>query len=75
MFEVHSFTDLTRYYRELTKDFTSDRFELMICDIIPGPDSRQMIQYVSYIDRSGEVLASMTSRKLRQDPRGTGRGG
>lgn len=74
MFEVHSFTDLTRRYRELTKDFTSDRFELMICDIIPGPDSRQMVQYVSYMDRSGEVLASMTSRKLRQDPPRYGQG-
>jgi predicted ATP-grasp superfamily ATP-dependent carboligase len=47
---------------------------MMICDIIPGPDSAQMVQYVSYIDQSGELLASMTSRKMRQDPPRYGQG-
>ena len=31
-------------------------------------DSKQMVQFASYIDRSGEMLASMTSRKMRRDP-------
>ncbi len=74
MIEAGSFDDLVRSYRHLTRDFTSDEFKLMICEIIPGPDSTQMVQYVSYIDRSGEVLASMTSRKMRQDPPRYGQG-
>jgi predicted ATP-grasp superfamily ATP-dependent carboligase len=61
-------------YRRLTHDFTADEFKLMICEIIPGPDSAQMVQYVSYIDGSGEVLAAMTSRKMRQDPPRYGQG-
>jgi predicted ATP-grasp superfamily ATP-dependent carboligase len=68
MTEANSFDDLMRNYRKFTGDFTNDEFEMMICEIIPGPDSKQMVQYVSYIDRSGELLASMTSRKMRQDP-------
>ncbi len=74
MLEVHNFDELVRHYRNLTDDFTSDRFKMMICDIIPGPDSEQMVQYVSYIDGSGELLASMTSRKMRQDPPRYGQG-
>jgi predicted ATP-grasp superfamily ATP-dependent carboligase len=74
MLEIHNFDDLVSNYRNVTDDFTSDRFKMMICDIIPGPDSKQMIQYVSYIDRSGELLASMTSRKMRQDPPRYGQG-
>lgn len=74
MVEVNSFDDLVRNYRKLTGGFTADEFNLMICEIIPGPDSRQMVQYVSYIDRSGETLASMTSRKMRQDPPRYGQG-
>jgi len=74
MIEANSFDDLVRNYRNLTSEFTTDEFKLMICEIIPGPDSEQMVQYVSYIDRSGELLASMTSRKMRQDPPRYGQG-
>jgi D-aspartate ligase len=74
MLEIDNFTDLLARYSQLTHDFTDDEFELMICDIIPGPDSTQMVQYVSYIDRNGEMLASMTSRKMRQDPPKYGQG-
>jgi D-aspartate ligase len=74
MLEIDSFADLIVRYRMLTHDFADDEFELMICDIIPGPDSRQMVQYVSYVDRDGEMLASMTSRKMRQDPPKYGQG-
>lgn len=74
MLEIDNFTDLLARYRQLTHDFTEDEFQLMICDIIPGPDSTQMVQYVSYIDRNGEMLASMTSRKMRQDPPKYGQG-
>jgi D-aspartate ligase len=74
MIEANSFDELKRSYRDLTAEFTTNEFDLMICEIIPGPDSEQMVQYVSYIDRSGEVLASMTSRKMRQDPPRYGQG-
>ncbi len=68
MIEVDTFEELVDEYKCLTSDFTKDEYELSISEIIPGPDSEQMIQYASYIDRSGELLASMTSRKIRQDP-------
>jgi len=74
MMEIYNYDDLVRNYRNLTRDFTHDEFNMMICDIIPGPDSAQMVQYVSYIDQSGELLASMTSRKMRQDPPRYGQG-
>ena len=74
MLEIHSFDELLRHYTRLTRDFTTDDYDLTICDIIPGPDITNMVQYVSYIDRSGEVLAWMTSRKLRQDPPHFGQG-
>ncbi|HBL24121.1 MAG TPA: hypothetical protein DDZ40_08395 [Deltaproteobacteria bacterium] len=74
MMEIYSYDDLVRNYINLTQDFTHDEFNMMICDIIPGPDSKQMVQYVSYIDQSGELLASMTSRKMRQDPPRYGQG-
>lgn len=74
MLEIRSFADMLDRYRHLTHDFTDDEFELMICEIIPGPDSRQMVQHVSYVDETGEVLASMTSRKMRQDPPKYGQG-
>ncbi len=68
MLEVASFDELARHYTRLTHDFTTDDFDLLICEIIPGTDSEYMVQYASYMDRSGEVLAWMTSRKMRQDP-------
>jgi D-aspartate ligase len=74
MLEIHSFEELARNYNDLTEGFTTDPYDLMICDIVPGPDLKQMIQYVSYMDREGEVLASMTSRKIRQDPPKYGQG-
>lgn len=74
MLEIENLTELCTRYRQLTNDFTDDQFQLMICDIIPGPDSAQMVQYVSYIDQNGEMLASMTSRKMRQDPPKYGQG-
>ena len=39
MLEIRSFADMLDRYRHLTHDFTDDEFELMICEIIPGPDS------------------------------------
>lgn len=74
MLEIYSFADMLARYSHLTHDFTDDEFELMICEIIPGPDSMQMVQHVSYVDETGEVLASMTSRKMRQDPPKYGQG-
>ena len=74
MIEVHHYQELEKQYRELTNDFTHDDCELTISEIISGPDSEQMVQYVSYIDRAGELLASMTSRKIRQDPPKYGQG-
>ena len=74
MIEVHSFYELVDNYRRITSDFTQNQYDLSICEIIPGLDSELMVQYVSYIDRSGELLASMTSRKIRQDPPQYGQG-
>lgn len=74
MLEVNSFEELMVKYRDLTGDFARDDFKMMICEIIPGPDSKQMVQYASYIDGSGEMLASMTTRKIRQDPPKYGQG-
>lgn len=74
MLEIFSFEELVRNYSDLTNEFSVDPYDLMICDIIPGPDSKQMIQHASYIDKEGEVLASMTSRKIRQDPPKYGQG-
>jgi len=74
MFEIECFEQLAGVYREITGNFTCDPFGMMVCEIIPGPDSRQMVQFASYIDRSGEILASMTSRKMRQDPPRYGQG-
>jgi D-aspartate ligase len=68
MLEIQNFDCLLSSYRHITNDFRDDEFELTVCEIIPGPDSRQMVQYVSYIDQNGDMLASMTSRKMRQDP-------
>jgi D-aspartate ligase len=72
--EIHNFDELLTDYKTLTNNFRNDDFELMICEIIPGYDSTNMIQYVSYLDQSGDLLASMTSRKLRQDPPKYGQG-
>jgi predicted ATP-grasp superfamily ATP-dependent carboligase len=74
MLEIECFEQLAGAYRDLTGSFTGDAFGMMICEIIPGPDSEQMVQFASYIDRSGEMLASMTSRKMRQDPPKYGQG-
>ena len=74
MLEIHNYDDLLTHYKNFTNNFRNDEYELMVCEIIPGPDSRNMIQYVSYLDQSGEVLAAMTSIKLRQDPPRYGQG-
>jgi len=74
MFEIESFEQLAGVYRDLTGNVAGDPFGMMICEIIPGPDSERMVQFASYIDRSGEVLASMTTRKVRQDPPRYGQG-
>lgn len=74
MLEIQNYDDLVTHYKNLTNNFENDEFELMICEIIPGQDSKNMIQYVSYLDQEGELLASMTSIKLRQDPPRYGQG-
>jgi D-aspartate ligase len=74
MFEISNFEELTTLYEDLTCNFTRDDFDMMICDIIPGPDAQQMVQYASYIDGSGDLLAAMTTRKIRQDPPKYGQG-
>jgi len=68
MLEIHNYDNLLAYYRRFTNNFENDEFELMICEIIPDLDSKNMVQYVSYLDKAGDLLAWMTSIKLRQDP-------
>ena len=41
--------------------------KVMICEIIPGPDSN-LFSYISYIDRNGKVLADMCIQKIQQHP-------
>lgn len=40
---------------------------VMVCEIIPGPDSR-ICHYRTYIDREGRVLFEMATQKFRQKP-------
>ena len=68
MLEIHNYDNLLTNYRRFTNNFENDEFELMICEIIPDLDSKNMVQYVSYLDKAGDLLAWMTSIKLRQDP-------
>jgi D-aspartate ligase len=68
MLEIDNYDNLLIHYKNLTNNFRNNDFQLMICELIPGHDSTNMIRYVSYIDQSGDLLASMTSRKVRQDP-------
>ena len=68
MLEIHNYDNLLANYRRFTNNFENDEFELMICEIIPDLDSKNMVQYVSYLDKAGDLLAWMTSIKLRQDP-------
>lgn len=46
-------------------------FSLMLQEIIPGGDD-QLYSFGSCLGRSGEVLASVTGRKIRQHPAGFG---
>jgi predicted ATP-grasp superfamily ATP-dependent carboligase len=66
--QVESFQELLAQYQRITGYFNDDPIDLIVSDIIPGPDNETMIQFASYLDESGQLLASMTSRKLRQDP-------
>ena len=47
--------------------------EMLITEIIPGPDD-QFCSYYSYLDEHGEPLLHCTKRKLRQYPIGFGSG-
>ena len=47
--------------------------QLMVTEIIPGPDS-SFASYYSYLDEAGRPLFHLTKRKLRQFPPGFGLG-
>lgn len=52
---------------EFVDSLPAMELEAEILDLIPGPDT-QSYNYACYIDRSGEVLAEVTLRKLRKSP-------
>jgi D-aspartate ligase len=62
-FVAHSQNDLEALY-ERTR---AHGVEVMITELIPGPDDRYWSFY-TYIDREGEPLLVFTNRKLRQYP-------
>jgi predicted ATP-grasp superfamily ATP-dependent carboligase len=74
MLEAHNYDELQENYRRFTDDFRRDDYALTICEIVPGQDSEYMIQFDSYLDTSGELLALMTTRKIRLDPPRYGQG-
>jgi predicted ATP-grasp superfamily ATP-dependent carboligase len=53
------------------QDAKRHAIDVMISEIIPGADTR-LCHYRSYIDRRGNVLAEMCTRKVRQHPQGFG---
>ncbi len=68
MLEIQDYDELKNNYLRLTDHFSSDRYKMMISEIIPGHDHENMLQYSSYLSRSGNVLAAVTCKKIRQDP-------
>jgi D-aspartate ligase len=62
---VHSLDEVKRAYQAFGE------LGLMLQEIIAGGDE-QLVTFGSCLDRSGELLASFTGRKLRQHPAGFG---
>jgi predicted ATP-grasp superfamily ATP-dependent carboligase len=53
--------------RRCVARLSAARIPARVLDLVPGPDSR-IYAYCTYVDRSGEPLAGLTVRKLRQSP-------
>jgi len=68
MLEIQDYDELKKNYLRLTDHFSSDKYKVMISEIIPGHDHENMLQYSSYLSRSGKILAAITCKKIRQDP-------
>jgi D-aspartate ligase len=49
------------------------RLRIMVCEIIPGPDSVAQSSYYTYVDSQGEPLFRFTKRVLRRAPEFGGR--
>lgn len=60
---VHSREEILKAYRDVTKK----GLEVIITEIIPGGDDKIYALY-AYFDRSGQPLALLTKRKIRQYP-------
>jgi predicted ATP-grasp superfamily ATP-dependent carboligase len=68
-FVVHDATQLRERYA-----YTSELgVEMLVTEIIPGPDSG-IVGYHAYLDEEGAPLLELTKRKLRQHPVGFGLG-
>jgi len=52
---------------EKLKDCYKNDLDIMITEIIPGPDT-YIFQYTFYIDKEGNELAGISQQKLRQTP-------
>src|SRR5271169_5165923 len=63
-FIAHSNQELDEQVRQVL----DRRLRIMVCEIIPGPDSLAQSSYYTYIDRQGEQLFRFTKRVLRRAP-------
>lgn len=63
-FVVHSHQELD----ERVKQVLDRWLKIMVCEIIPGPDSEVQSSYYTYIDRQGEPLFRFTKRVIRRTP-------
>ena len=63
-FVAHSHQELV----ERTRQALDRRLGIVLCEIIPGPDSVVTSSYYTYIDRKGEQLFRFTKRVLRRTP-------
>jgi len=63
-FIAHSHEELDERVRQVL----DRQLKIMVCEIIPGPDSVVQSSYYTYIDRQGERLFQFTKRVLRRAP-------
>jgi len=69
LFVINNFEELASKFEMVKRN----DIEVMVSEIIPGGDEC-IYDYISYIDRSGDLAAELCLRKLRQHPPGFGMG-
>lgn len=68
-FIVHSHQELDDRIKEVLGRW----LKIMVCEIIPGPDSEVQSSYYTYIDQEGQQLFRFTKRVIRRTPSFGGR--